>query len=198
MINFINDSVEEPYILLKKNYLDAISVKQKSVEAISIASFSKDKNEVDTRFVNLKYVDNNNFIFFTNYNSKKSVEFESHDQIAAVLYWGSINIQIRIKAKIKKTLTEYNQKYFAERSPQKNALAISSNQSEPIDSYESVVKKYNKSLESNNLKECPNYWGGYSFTPYYFEFWEGHNSRLNKRDMYKKNGNNWDHSILQP
>jgi len=34
-----------------------------------------------------------------------------------------------MKAKIKKTSDEYNQKYFFDRSEEKNALAISSNQS---------------------------------------------------------------------
>jgi pyridoxamine 5'-phosphate oxidase len=48
------------------------------------------------------------------------------------------------------------------------------------------------------LKKCPEFWGGYAFTPYYFEFWEGHQSRLNKREVYKKNDDNWKHLILQP
>ena len=44
----------------------------------------------------------------------------------------------------------------------------------------------------------PNFWGGYSFIPYYFEFWEGHESRLNKRDVYEMKSNEWEHGILQP
>ena len=115
-----------------------------------------------------------------------------------MIYWPVINLQIRLKAKIKKTSAEYNKKYFAERSPEKNALAISSNQSKIISSYEDVKENYNKTLKSNNLDKCPEFWGGYSFNPYYFEFWEGHNTRLNKRDIYKKNEKNWDHFFLQP
>ena len=91
-----------------------------------------------------------------------------------------------MKAKIKKTSNEFNQKYFFDRSEEKNALAISSNQSKQIDSYNQVKENYNKSLKTDDLKKCPEYWGGYSFTPYYFEFWEGHESRLNKREVYKK------------
>lgn len=198
MIKFINDSEEKPYALLKKNYLKAISAKQKSIEAISIASYSENKKEVEARFVNLKYVDNKDFIFFSNYNSPKSIEFESHNQIAAILYWESIGMQIRIKAKIKKTSIDYNRDHFAKRSPHKNALAISSNQSEPIDSYKSVVKQHEAALKFDDLKKCPDYWGGYSFTPYYFEFWLGHESRLNHRNSYQFNKGVWHHSILQP
>ena len=41
----------------------------------------------------------------------------------------------------------------------------------------------------DNLDECPNDWGGFLFKPYYFEFWKGHESRLNERDVYEiKNG----------
>ena len=68
----------------------------------------------------------------------------------------------------------------------------------PVNSYDSVVEKYKKSLKSDNLKLCPDYWGGFSFTPYYFEFWQGHSSRLNKRNVYKKNGDRWNHSLIQP
>ena len=61
-----------------------------------------------------------------------------------------------------------------------------------------VQNNYNNSLRLDNLKECPDSWGGFSFTPYYFEFWEGHESRLNKRDVYELNINEWKHYILQP
>jgi pyridoxamine 5'-phosphate oxidase len=198
MINFINDNISAPFLEFKKKYNQAINSEQSSVDAICISSFNKSLNEVNSRYVNLKIIDNDEFIFFTNYNSPKSVEFYSHNQIAAVFFWESINTQIRIKAKIKKTTSEYNQKYFFERSSKKNALAISSDQSKPINSYDSVVINYNQSLELDNLKECPDFWGGYSFTPYYFEFWEGHDSRLNKRDVYEKTLDGWHHSILQP
>ena len=148
--------------------------------------------------MNLKFVDNNDLIFFSNYDSLKSQDFQGHNQITALIYWNNINTQIRLKALIKRTSVEVNKKYFLNRSEQKNALAISSNQSKSIDSFKSVLENYNKSLKLDNLKECPEYWGGYSFTPYYFEFWEGHESRLNKRDVYEFNEGDWDHCILQP
>jgi len=50
---------------------------------------------------------------------------------------------------------------FLNRSEEKNALAISSNQSKPIDSYSQVKENYNKSLENDDLKKCPEYWGGF-------------------------------------
>jgi pyridoxamine-phosphate oxidase len=197
-ISFFNKNTSEPYLKLYSLYQKAIANKQGSIDAISISSFNAINKEVESRFVNLKHIDDEDWIFYSNYNSQKAKDFTSHSQIAALLFWNTINIQIRIKANITKTSKEFNDNYFLNRSEQKNALAISSNQSEPVDSYKCVRENYQKSLERDNLKKCPDFWGGYSFTPYYFEFWEGHSSRLNKRDVYKKNGDNWDHILLQP
>ena len=198
MIKFTNLNQETPYLNFKKKYDDALNANQKNIEAISISSYSKKLKEVNARFVNLKFIADKNFIFFSNYNSPKSHDFKEHNQITALVYWNSTNTQIRMKAKIERTPKEFNETYFLKRSEQKNALSISSNQSEYIDSYESVKEKYLKSLEHDDLKKCPEFWGGYSFTPYYFEFWEGHSSRLNKRDVYEKSDDSWKHLILQP
>ena len=198
MIQFNNLSQEIPYQFLKEKYDEALNAGQRGIEAISISSFNKELNEVDSRYVNLKFISNDEFIFFSNYDSPKAFSFNSHNQIAALVYWPSINVQIRMRARIKRTTDKFNQNYFFDRSEEKNALAISSNQSKPINSYSQVKENYNKSLKNDDLKKCPEFWGGYSFTPYYFEFWEGHESRLNKREVYEKSGDSWKHLILQP
>jgi pyridoxamine 5'-phosphate oxidase len=198
MINFINEISEKPYILFREKYYAALRKKQPSIEAISISSYSLDNSEVDSRFVNLKYLDGKKFIFFTNYDSPKSFQFKSHNQIAVNIYWQKINLQIRIKAHIRKTTKKYNSQYFSKRSLDKNALAISSSQSQPINSYEEVRTNYQNVLKNMNLVDCPKYWGGFSFIPYYFEFWEGHDSRLNKREVFNKIDGIWKHSFLQP
>ena len=198
MIEFKKVYLETPYSIFKQKYQEALDAGQKNIEAISISSYFKHNKEVDSRYVNLKFVDGDQFIFFSNYDSPKASAFNSHDQIAALVYWPIINVQIRMKAKIKRTTDEYNQNYFFNRSEEKNALAISSNQSKPIDSYSLVKENYNKSLKNDDLKECPKYWGGYSFKPYEIEFWEGNEFRLNKRDLYIKDNTSWNHFILEP
>jgi pyridoxamine 5'-phosphate oxidase len=198
MIKFINIKKEKPYLILKRKYDEALKNDQRNIEAIAISSFNKESAEVNSRLVNLKFIDGDEFIFFSNYKSPKSYDFQSHNQISALLYWSSINVQVRIKAKINLKSDAYNQEYFESRSILKNALAISSDQSKKIESYESVIKKYNFIKGTKDLKKCPSYWGGFSFIPYYFEFWEGNKNRLNKRDLYLKKGKNWLHSILEP
>ena len=192
MIKITSPSDNEPYKKFQQYYEKASINKQKSIEAILISSFNKTLKEVDSRFVNLKYIRNNEWIFFSNYNSSKAKQFDSHNQISAVLYWDSIELQIRLKAKIKKTSTAFSNEHFKKRAKEKNALAISSDQSAPIKDYDNVLKRYNDALSSdNNLKKRPDYWGGYSFQPYYFEFWEGHPARLNKRESYEYKDGNW-------
>ena len=198
MIKFTKLNQETPYLNFKKKYDDALNANQKNIEAICISSYSKKLKEVNARFVNLKFIADKNFIFFSNYNSQKSQDFKEHNQITALVYWNSTNTQIRMKATIERSPKEFNESYFSKRSEQKNALSISSNQSEFIDSYENVKEKYLKSLKHDDLKKCPDFWGGYSFTPFYFEFWEGHESRLNKREVYEKSDDSWKYFFLQP
>ena len=154
----------------------------------------------DSRYVNLK-MNKENYIFFSNYESQKSAQFQSNNKISALIYWNNIDMQIRMKAIVSKTSKEFNNSYFAKRSKRKNALAISSKQSKKIDSYAEVVKNYNSVLNYKNqniFDSCPDYWGGFSFTPYYFEFWYGHESRINKRQIFELNENKWLDYILQP
>ena len=138
MIKFIDLCKEKPYLLFNEKYEEAMKIGQTDIQGIAISSFNQITQEVDSRFVNLKFIKDDEFIFFSNYDSPKASAFKSYNQIAALIYWPSINTQIRMKAKIKKTSNEYNQKYFYDRSEEKNALAISSYQSKPIESYSQV------------------------------------------------------------
>tara|TARA_B100001250_G_scaffold412412_1_gene443561 strand:+ start:26863 stop:27459 length:597 start_codon:yes stop_codon:yes gene_type:complete len=198
MIQFDNINNETPYLVFKDKYTESVNAKQKNIEAICISSYSSENKEVNARYVNLKIIDGKEFIFFSNYNSPKSIDFNSHNQITALIYWNNINVQIRMKAHIKKTSREFNQAYFTGRDEEKNALAISSEQSNVIDSYKAVQENYEISFRNSNLSECPDYWGGFSFTPYYFEFWEGYEKRLNKREAYEEQNGKWIHNFLQP
>ena len=108
MIDLRKIGTDKPHQLLQFFYEEALSSKQNNVEAILIASYSLTRNEVDARYVNLKFIIENDFIFFSNYQSPKAKQFNEHDQISAVLYWNNINVQIRMKGKVKKLSKETN------------------------------------------------------------------------------------------
>jgi pyridoxamine 5'-phosphate oxidase len=199
MIELINLPFEAPYKKFEALYHQALKQNQRGVEAISISSYDCSSCEVESRLVNLKYIQGNEWIFFSNYSSPKASQFKSHDQISALIYWPAINTQIRLKAKIQKTSPEFSDLHFKSRSKEKNALAISSAQSKPVDSFETVQQDFQSTLESMTAdQERPEHWGGYSFTPSYFEFWEGHENRLNKRQVFSIQEGSWVEQLLQP
>ncbi len=199
MITFINPSTEKPYIRFQSLYQDALANDQRGIEAISVSSYNLKTNEVEARYVNLKYIADNEWIFFSNYNSPKAQQFESHSQISVLIFWPSINTQIRIKAFISKTSIEFSDKHFKGRSKEKNALAISSSQSQPVDSFDEVKKNFHQTLNAMTSDTArPDFWGGFSFIPYYFEFWQGHKNRLNKRHVFEQQDDEWIERLLQP
>ena len=65
-------------------------------------------------------------------------------------------------------------------------------------SFETVKSKFTETLENADLGKRPDYWGGFSFTPYYFEFWRGSDFRLNHRNAFSKAEDGWESSILEP
>ena len=199
MIKFLNLNSEKPYIHFQSLYQEALDNGQKGIEAISVSSYNQIKKEVEARYVNLKYIADNEWIFFSNYHSPKASQFESHSQVSILIYWASINAQIRMKAKIFKTSSEFSDEHFQGRTKEKNALAISSNQSQVIDSFDEVTKNFNETLKSISSDTVrPDSWGGYSFIPYYFEFWQGHKNRLNKRHVFEQQDKEWVERLLQP
>ena len=160
--------------------------------------------EVSSRYVNVKYINQDKFFFFfTNYNSIKAKDFLDHKQIAAVFFWNKINVQIRMKGEIFIAEGHFSDMHFQKRSLEKNAIAISSKQSKKIKSYEEVNKNFNNELKKMNKNKIvpvrPEYWGGYFFKPYFFEFWEGDNNRINKRICYEIKNQAWSKPYyLQP
>ena len=194
-INYIDKS--EPYDLFVNFYKQALQSEQKNIEACVISSLDTKKKFVDSRFVNIKYIINDDWIFFSNYESPKSQQFKMHNQISALFFWSSIDIQIRLKAKIKKTSKSFSDNHFKNRSHYKNALAISSQQSKVVESYDKVLNSYEDTLKINPKKR-PAYWGGYKFKPYSIEFWQGNKNRINKRRLYIYSKKTWKCSIIQP
>ena len=196
MIEFRTD-ISGPMTRFKQLYDLALSTNQSNIEAICIST-SSSKGIPSSRMVNIKYVEDDNFIFFTNYDSQKSVELNNNQYISCVFYWPSINSQIRINGIAKKINATESDIHFNNRDRKKNALAISSNQSKKIISYKKVLEQYHEVLDSDDCLKRPDYWGGYKISPYYFEFWKGNNFRINKREAFELSNNEWNKFILEP
>lgn len=195
MIEFRTD-ISGPMTRFKQLYDLAISTNQSNIEAICIST-SSGEGIPSSRMVNIKYIEDDNFIFFTNYDSQKSVELNNNKYISCVFYWPSINSQIRINGIAKKINATESDIHFNSRDRKKNALAISSNQSKKIISYKKVLEQYHEVLDSDDCLKRPDYWGGYKISPYYYEFWTGNNFRINKREAFELSNNEWNKFILE-
>ena len=66
MVKLINLEISKPYSRFKELFNEAKKSNQSSIDAICVSSYCSLKKEVDSRYVNLKYIDNNEWIFFTN------------------------------------------------------------------------------------------------------------------------------------
>lgn len=199
MIKILDLDKSPPYKKLKILYHEAVNNNQSSIEVMSVSSYSTKHDEVDSRFVNLKYICKDKWIFFSNYESKKAEQFNSHNQVSALLYWNKIDVQIRIKGKVEITKEDFSDKHYSVRNLFKNALAHSSKQSQKIRSFKLIEDKHNEFLQKEDLlKKRPQNWGGFSITPYYIEFWKGHKSRLNYREVFELKNKEWISFILQP
>ena len=64
VITFKKQSEDPPYLRFREEYNKAESENQKMIEAISVSSYSKSESIVDSRYVNLKIIDDKDFIFF--------------------------------------------------------------------------------------------------------------------------------------
>lgn len=198
MIQFLNLNKTEPYKKFHKLYELAEKTGQLNPDAACISSFDEDNDCVDSRYVNIKYINQEEWIFFSNYNSPKSKQIRSNEKISVLFFWPAINSQIRIKAKAFFTDQDFSNKHFQKRDQGKNLLAAISYQSQPMTSYKEFLKKYEDYEKKDIVTERPTYWGGISFVPFYFEFWTGKKYRLNERISYEKNSNGWNKILLQP
>lgn len=195
------DSSQEPFIYLKDCYQKSFKT-EKAIEAISLSTIDIEKRKPYSRFVNIKYIDNNKLIFFSNYQSNKAIQINKVNNVSCIFYWKSTQTQIRIEGSIMKCSQEMSDNHFKNRNREKNALAISSNQSKSIKSYENVKEKFDITLASDSkLDKRPDYWGGYEIKPNYFEFWAGKSNRLNMREEFRlvdeENGL-WTKAFLEP
>ena len=116
MIEFNNPIKNEPYLTFRELYLKAFKFKDPCMDVVGISSYDTNKDQVDSRYVNLKYIDCDNWIFFSNYESSKATQFSTNNNISALMYWSSINVQIRMKAKIYKTSKAISDSHFLNRS----------------------------------------------------------------------------------
>jgi pyridoxamine 5'-phosphate oxidase len=179
---------------------DAISAKLPLPEAMTLATVTPD-GKPSARMVLLKQVDQNGFVFFTNYRSAKARQLDVNPYAALVFYWAQLERQVRVEGEVVRTSAEESREYFQTRPRESQIGAWASAQSEVI-SGRDVLEQRAQELEAlycDREIDCPEHWGGYRLNPERIEFWKGRIGRLHDRILYQReSGGGWTISRLAP
>ena len=173
-------------ILLFKDWLSQAEKKEiRDPNAMQLATVAKN-GMPSVRTVLLKDIINGEFIFYTNYESRKSNEINETAKGAICFYWKSLNRQIRLTGSIKKVSKKVSDEYYNSRSRGSRIGAWASQQSRELESREILMNKV-KLFESkyNDDIPRPNFWGGFALKPVEFEFWQDGDFRLHDRFILK-------------
>ena len=196
----INDIGGNPIDFFVKWFKEAENSDQ-IIEPNAMTISTVDENSFpSSRVVLLKQIKERSLIFFTNYNSNKGKSLDKNENICASFYWPPLERQVIIKGNAKKISSAESEDYFNSRPFESQAAAIISNQSEDIDSYESLLEKYNSFIEQNKNSKLkrPNNWGGIEIFINQIEFWQGRKNRLHNRVLCNFQKDTWEYKLLSP
>ena len=166
----------------------------------SAMSLATSDDYIGIRTVLLKFFDDKGFVFFTNYESKKSKQLQNNPQAALLFPWLALERQVKIIGSVEKITKLESLKYFSSRPKDSQIGAWSSQQSSKISSRAILVDQFAvmKKKFANGEIPLPDFWGGYRVVPESIEFWQGRESRLHDRLIYERKDNGWDISRLSP
>lgn len=191
----IKDRVDKnPIIQFDKWMKEAISFKKIDIErnAMTLVTATPD-GKPSARVVLLKSFDNDGFVFYTNYESRKATELNVNPHACIVFDWHVMERQVRIEGIVKKTSPEESNLYFNSRPESSQLSAWVSPQSSFIDNRQELEARKNKIEKQfeDKLITRPPHWGGYVLKPHTIEFWQGRENRLHDRLIYMKTDNEW-------
>jgi pyridoxamine 5'-phosphate oxidase len=189
----------DPIVQFQAWLNDAIAAKLPLPEAMTLATATPD-GKPSGRMVLLKQVEEDGFVFFTNYNSAKAEQLDANPSAALVFYWARLDRQVRVEGVVTKTSAQESCDYFKTRPRESQIGAWASAQSEVISGRE-VLEQRAQELEDfyrDREVDCPEHWGGYRLKPERIEFWKSRIGRLHDRILYVRDADGWTITRLAP
>jgi pyridoxamine 5'-phosphate oxidase len=154
-----------------------------------------------SRIVLLKSFDQQGFVFYTNYESRKAQHIAQNSNVSLLFAWIPLERQVLINGTAEKLSLAESASYFHKRPRDSQLAAWASKQSRKI----STRQMLDEALQSMKRKfaqgeiPLPPFWGGFRIKPEQMEFWQGGSNRLHDRFVYYRNSSNlWQKDRWQP
>ena len=181
------DLADDPVVQFEDWFRHACETVPMDPNAVSISTVDS-QNRPSSRTVLLKYFDEDGFVFFTNFDSKKAEHIDGNPNVALLFFWSDAARQVKIRGKAERIPTKETLKYFMSRPRGSQIGAWVSAQSSVITSRSLLEIKFQEVKEKFSNKEIPlpSFWGGYRVVPEEVEFWQGRRNRLHDRFQYTK------------
>jgi pyridoxamine 5'-phosphate oxidase len=140
------------------------------------------------RIVLVKRADENGFVFYTNYESRKGRELAENPRAALLFHWDPLGRQVRIEGPVARTSKAESEAYVRSRPRGSQLSALASPQSEVITGRHALEERVDAlaGRYAGQDPPMPEAWGGFRLTPELFEFWQHREDRLHDRLRYTR------------
>lgn len=189
----------DPLVEVQRWYEQAKAEGIELPEALTLATAGAD-GRPSARTVLLKGVDARGFLFFTNYESRKSRELAQNPHAALVLHWAQDpRRQITAVGTVERLPPEESEAYFRTRPLGSRLGAWASRQSEVVAGREALDAAFAEAeVRYGEDPPRPPWWGGYVLTPERVELWQNRPNRLHDRFRYTRHEDGWSLERLAP
>ncbi|MCA9994882.1 MAG: pyridoxamine 5'-phosphate oxidase [Anaerolineales bacterium] len=181
---------EEPFAQFAAWMVEAEQADLLEPNAMTLAT-ADENGRPSARLVLLKEFDEQGFVFYTNYESRKGRELAANPWAALTFWWGSLQRQVRIEGRVERVSGEESDAYYESRPAGSRIGAWASHQSEVIEDRAELEARLVELEARFAVEEIvrPPFWGGYRVVPTAVEFWQGGVNRLHDRFRYTRQAN---------
>jgi pyridoxamine 5'-phosphate oxidase len=189
----------EPFDLFARWLAEAEQKEINDPNAMALATVDE-TGLPNVRMVLLKGADEDGFVFYTNYESRKGRELLGQGKAALLFHWKSLRRQVRVRGTVASVSYAEADAYFASRARGSRIGAWASQQSRPLESrfaLEKAVAEYTLKFGIGEIPRPP-HWSGFRLTPVSIEFWQDGLFRLHDRIHFERTAGGWDRTRLYP